>query len=678
MKTQAYTKLAVTGIVKNKKLYFPYIISCVGAVAMQYIIEYLSVSETVESIRGGSNLTMILSMGKFVITAFAAIFLFYTNSFLIRRRNREFGLYNVLGMDKKGISRIIIDESALVALISISAGLITGIILSKLAELWLLYIVKAEAGYTLSVSLKSVGYVILIFAGIFVLLTVKSVIQVSRSGALELLGSESFGEKPIKANRFFAVLGAVILLAAYAIAVLIKNPLSAILGFLIAVIMVIIATYLLFMSGSVALCKLLQKNKKYYYKKNHFISVSTMAYRMKRNGAGLASICILSTMVLVMLASSASLYFGAEDSISARFPEENYFSVYSGHGGVLSDDEISVLRGECEKVFSENGITPEKVTEYSYAGIVGCYSEGDIDPDPANHINDLLITNSLRAVYFMGLDDYNKIMGTDIILNSGEAMVTTLRCSYNKPVFSMGGAEFTIKGELDAYPSLGDSNVSATPSVLLLIPDLAELEPLEKLADFNGDKMLSTRWYYGYNLDESDEICSAVFAEILNRFTSTKLYADESITFDSDCLAVEKSDFYTTFGGLFFIGIILSVIFIFAEAMIIYYKQISEGYEDRARFEIMQKVGMTKSDIRKSINSQTLTVFFAPLIMAGIHLCFAFPPIWKLLQLFNLRNLPFVILVTGIAFVLFGIFYAVIYKITTRAYYSIVVSADKE
>ena len=295
-----YPRLALSGIRNNRKLYVPYILSCIGTVMMYFILHSLSLSPLLHETRGGDNLEIILSLGKYVIAAFSLLFLFYTNSFLIRRRYKEFGLYSVLGMDKRGIGRVVLWESLFVSLLGLAAGLLFGIAFSKLAELGLLRAIQSDVDFRFYLSWEAVLSTLLLYGGIFAALMLKSLWQVGRTKPLELLKSENYGEKPPKANWFFALLGLGLLGVAYYLSLSIQSPLKALMLFFVAVLMVIAATYLLFMAGSVTLCRLLQKNKKYYYKKNHFVSVSSMAYRMKRNGAGLASICILCTMVLVM------------------------------------------------------------------------------------------------------------------------------------------------------------------------------------------------------------------------------------------------------------------------------------------------------------------------------------------------------------------------------------------
>lgn len=675
MRISLYPRLAWSGMVKNRKLYIPYILSCIGMVMMSYIMQALSYTPLLSEMKGGSSLGSILSLGKLVIAVFAVLFLFYTNSFLIRRRYKEFGLFNILGMDKRSISRIIFWESLIVSAFGLIGGMGLGIVFSKLAELGLLNAIHGEIDYRFTIPTEAIAYTLIIFGIIFLLLTVKSLWQVRRCKPLELLRSENRGEKPPRANWVFAVLGVLILGAAYYLAVSIKTPLTAILLFFVAVIMVIIATYLLFMSGSVALCKVLQKNKRYYYQKQHFVSVSSMMYRMKRNGAGLASICILCTMVLVMISSSGSLYFGANDAIRARFPRNIDITVNMKGLDNFDDSGIPNVRSAYEKVFADHQFTPQNVQEYRYASITGLMTDGKVEVDKDSVLNSLAISyDNLRQLYFVSVDDYNRIMGTHYTLHDGEALLHTLRCTYDRDSLSMNGCELHIAGTLDAFIDIGEANVEVSPSLMLVIPDYETLRPLESLKDSHGDQMLSTKYYYGYDYAEnlSDEEAIGLYHDQLDALNNTPLADQDGYSYSCSCAAAEKDDFFTTFGGLFFLGIILSLIFIFAAAMIIYYKQVSEGYEDQSRFAIMQKVGMTKTDIKKSINSQVLTVFFAPLIFAGLHLTFAFPLIWKLLQLFNLHNLSFVIWITAGAFVVFGIFYALIYKATAKAYYSIV------
>ena len=670
-----FLRLAANGIKKNRKLYIPYILSFIGTVMMFYIIHSLSYSPLLSKMSGGSSIEQVLGLGKFVIAVFSALFLFYTNSFLTKRRNKEFGLYNILGMDKKGIAKIIFFESVIISLIGLVLGLVFGIAFSKLAELGLINAIGGEIDYKITVASEGIIFTVEIYAIIFLILLIKSLLQVKRLKPLQLLHSESTGEKPPKANWLFAVIGVILLGTAYGISVSIKSPLAALVSFFIAVIMVIVATYLLFISGSVALCKLLQKNKKYYYKKNHFVSVSSMAFRMKRNGAGLASICILATMVLVMFSSTTSLYFGAEDSLKARFPMDSEIQVMFNTVDEMNEENTETIIKHYEEVFNENNFVPSKKLSYNYCEISGLLKDNilKVEIDDNQFIVDF---NKTRNVYFVSLSEYNKLSNKNLTLKENEIYIKPYRCKYSQKDIIIGDLKLMVKGKIEDFTQIGNASTTVNPSLFVVVKDFSVLKPLDIYKYKESETTLLTHYfYYGYNANVSDEKLSDIFNKLRNSVDNITLQ-DGINGYSAGCIALERADFITTYGGMFFLGIILSGLFIFAAAMIIYYKQVSEGFEDKSRFEIMQKVGMTKKDIKKSINSQILTVFFAPLIFAGLHLAFAFPLIWKLLMLFNLRNMWFVVMIDVISFVIFAIIYAVIYKLTARAYYTIVADSD--
>lgn len=678
MKSLLYFRLAVSGIRKNKKLYFPYILTCIGMVMMSHILQSLSYSPALHAMRGGSQMGFILSLGKVVVAVFAGLFLLYTNSFLIRRRNKEFGLYNVLGMDKTALSWVIFWENILVAVLGLGFGLLLGIGLYKLAELGLVNMIHGNVDYSFTVSAESMKFTLCVFLPIFSLLMVKSVWQVRRAKPLELLRSENAGEKPPKANYLLGLAGLVLLAGAYYLSVSSSNAMAAFTWFFVAVIMVILATYLLMISGSVVLCRLLQKNKNYYYQKQHFVSVSSMAYRMKRNGAGLASICVLSTMVLVMISSTSSLYIGMEDSIKARYPHDSGFGVDMEWLEYLDDAHVCQVREGFEQVFRENGAEPKNVEQYRYASISGILEGGRVEPDSSAASYSTLDYSTLRTITFIPVEDYNALNGTALTLEPGQALAGCLRCEYDEPSFRLGDMTLEIAGKLPKNLNTGESVMSVVPSITLVVSDLQELVPLDSLADYKGRKMLQTCYYYGCDFDLPDDRIIELHQQQKQAIMRVEfLGKNHGYGWIDECPAQEREDFYITFGGLFFIGIVLSVVFVAAAALIVYYKQVSEGYEDQSRFAIMRKVGMTKTDIKKSINSQILTVFFAPLLMAGMHLIFAFPMVWQILQMFNLRNLKLVIATNVGAFLMFCLFYVVIYKFTARAYYGIVSGDEK-
>jgi len=671
MKTAFYPKLAFDGIKKNKKMYIPYIATSVLSVAMLYIMRYLTLSSFIKSLPKMITLLEIVGLGSFVIAIFSAIFLFYTNSFLIKGRKREFGLYSILGMNKGKIGKILFFETVIVYLISTVLGLVFGMLFSKLCELILIRLVNEKIVYTFSVSGKAISDTVGIFAVIFVLLLLNTIRQIRFSSALNLVKSDNFGEKPPKANFVFGILGFLLLAGAYFIAVRIENPVDALMIFFVAVIMVIIGSYLVFISGSVMLCKILQKNKKYYYKKNHFISVSSMAYRMKRNGAGLATICILLTMVLVMISSTSCLFFGAEDSLKARYPKD--ISATIGYNNFENATEKSVeqyrnlITSICEKYNAEI-IDSYDYREAFVSGLIQKNGDVQIDSGVASSVD----YSSLITVHFVPLSDYNRSENTDIKLNDGEAIAyTTLKYKVPDKV-NVGGVKLKITEKLEKMDIDGSSTAEVFPNLYLVVNDVAKTcKPIAEKIDGTGDLMLQCNWRYGFNTNANEETQGKITIDATNdifEITDGK----EAFYYKVDALAVERNDFYATYGGFFFLGIMLSVLFLVAAVLIIYYKQISEGFEDAGRFGIMMKVGMTKKDIKKSINSQMLTVFYLPLVFAVMHMCFAFPLVRKVLLLFGIMNLWLLIITTAISVVIFGLFYLFVYKMTSNVYYKLV------
>ncbi len=672
MKVGFYPKLAASGIRKNKRMFIPFILTCTGMVMMFYIIMFLAVSNVLDSLIGAETLRQIFALGSWVIAVFAAIFLFYTNSFLIRRRKKEFGLYNILGMGKRNIAWLLLWETLIIAVISIGAGLVAGIAFSKFAELGMVNIMHGDVTYNLSISFLAIKRSVQVFGVIFLLLLLHSIRQVRFASAISLMRSENTGEKPPKGNWVIGILGILLLAVAYYLAVTIKDPITAILTFFAAVIMVIVGTYLVMISGSVLFCQLLQKKKNYYYKPNHFVSVSSMVYRMKRNGAGLASICILATMVLVMMASTACLYFGQESSIRERYPRDINMVFHFRDSSDLSDTHIQGLKEGLDEEIKSRDITMENDYCYRSIHISGVLKGNTVQ---LNKFDATDILTQMRLIYFVPLSDYNNMVDAKETLEDGEALIYTYRGSYDNDTIAISDyVTFKIKRHLDDFLSNGDSAMNMLDSIAIVVPDYESvLQKMINMADFKGDQLLQLRWEYHFDTtltpDEQISLYNDLCEKVTDSATKEQL-GYKSVDIESQ--ENERADFYGLFGALFYIGIILSLVFILAAVLIIYYKQISEGYEDQSRFEIMQKVGMTKRDIRKTINSQLLTVFFLPLLFAVMHIAFAFPIIRKLLLCFNLNNVPLFAVTTAISIVVFALFYTIVYRLTSNVYYKIV------
>lgn len=668
-----YIKLAWGSIVKNKRLYLPYILTCVGMVMMFYIVFFLGISDVIAGIAGGDQMQLILSWGEYVVGAFALIFLFYTNSFLMRRRKKEFGLYNILGMGKRNLARILVWETVLIGLIALVGGLAAGILFSKVAELAMVNILQGDVTFHLSLDADAIIATVLMFAVIFLLILLNSLRQIHLAKPVELLRSEAVGEKPPRANWFLALLGAVILAVAYYIAVTVENPVEAILWFFVAVIMVIVATYLLFVAGSVSLCRFLQKCRSYYYKPDHFVAVSSMTYRMKRNGAGLASICILCTMVLVMVSGTACLYVGTENSMRNRYPRNIDLDVRLYSAEQIRGQEVADLRKICQDAVKEHDTEMQDVLDYSAATFSGYLKDGYLETDVSSVTSfEATDYDNIWQVFVVPLEDYNRLMGTEEVLEPGEALMYTTKQDYDAEQITVEDQTVRIVKKADDFVDNGTDSMQVISSLYLFVPDVAEyVAPLMELRDQYDNPIVNVHWYYAFDLPDPDEdqiLLAESLREQLREYSMNNTVP--SIIMES--AAMERSGFYALYGGLFFLGILLGIVFLLGAVLIMYYKQVSEGYEDQSRFAIMQKVGMTKREIRRNVNSQVRIVFFLPLAAAGIHLCFAFPIMRRLLAAFALTDLKLLICVTAGSFLIFALAYLLVYRVTSRAYYKIV------
>ena len=637
-----YNVLAIEGIKKNKQLYLPYIISSVCIIAITYIVSYFCYSKTIISSVGGEVISSIMLLGFMVMALFSLIFIFYTHTFLFKRRKKEFGLYNVLGLAKKDICKIVFLDNIYVDIITIVLGLGVGILFSKFAELAYFKIVAKPYSIAFNLPTLSLLMTLICFLGIYFLILISSIISVYKNDTIAFLKADSSGEKAPKANFLLALVGLIILAFAYYLAITIDDPVQAMLTFFFAVIMVVVATYLLFIAGSVTLCKILAHNKKYYYKLNHFISVSSMSFRMKRNGSGLASICILSTMVLVMLSSTSSLYFGAKSSNKKLFPYEysinyNYFT----YDELLETDEtiIPFVESNNYKIKDKN--------EYRN---INFYL-----PLEGNRV--VIESNSLdyAKMTFIDIDEYNKLYGTDYILKDDECLLYEYIGEYKHDSIVVGDDAYKVIDKVEKMPI---DYVSATYMANNYFFVVNDLEPIS-----NSLKDICKNTYI-VQFDVYNDSLS-LYNLINEEYTS-----DTPYFFESSLNSL--SEFYNLYGSLFYLGISLSIAFVIATVCIMYYKQVVEGYEDQKRFAIMKKLGLDDRQIRKSINSQLLTVFFLPLVGALSHLLFAHPMIEKLLSLFMISDIRLFFVTSILCYVCFSIIYFVIYKLTSNVYYKIV------
>lgn len=631
-----YEKLAVTNLKNNRKTYIPYIFTGVLTVMMFYIIDALSRGKGITQ----DTLKICLQYATGVIVVFAVIFLFYTNSFLIKRRKKEIGVYNILGMGKRHIARMMAVETILTAGISILGGLVFGIIFGKLMYLLLLKILHNSVDMQFSVNGTAIVQTVILFAGIFLLTYLYNILQIQLVNPVELLHGGNQGEKEPKSRWLLVIIGVAALGNGYRIALTTEAPLEVLLKFFIAVICVIIGTYALFIAGSIVVLKMLRKNKAYYYNPKHFTSVSGMIYRMKQNGAGLANICVLSTMVLVMVSTTVSLYAGMEDILDSRFPRD--VSIVCKQADVDHEEIIErLLKEQCEKA----GVKITDRVWYRY-GSMNAVLKGD----KLENVNQYYPDN-----HFYYVEMIIRIEKRNVSLEEQEILTYTTNSKCGKKEINIAGRNYQVKKELSEMTSQPKSTAEMYNTLYIVF---ANAEQIERIEPFSYADKFNLKGDDGKQKEALEQIQNEFYEKIPDGMMESRM--------------LSRSSFYELYGGLFFIGIYLGSMFIMATVLIIYYKQISEGYDDRERYQIMQKVGMSKKEVKRSIRSQVLSVFFLPLIVAVIHVAVAFKVMTKILGVLNLTNVSLFAVCTIITIAVFAVFYIIVYSITAKEYYRIV------
>nr|WP_300865698.1 FtsX-like permease family protein [uncultured Acetatifactor sp.] len=659
MKMSFYPKLAAGNMKKNARTYVPYMLTCIITVAMYYIVKSLSQNPGVKEMIGGGYLSELMFIGSHVVALFAVIFLFYTNSFLVKRRKKEFGVFNILGMEKRHLAWVLGWETAYLALGSLVLGLLLGIIMDKAMYLLVGKIIGGGVPLGFFVSARVIGQTVQIFAVIFLLICINAIRQVHVADPIALLQAGNAGEKEPSTRWLLALAGLVSVGGGYYIAVTVSDPVASLLLFFVAVVLVIIGTYLLFTAVSIALLKVLRKNRKYYYRTRHFVSVSGMIYRMKQNAVGLANICVLSTMVLVMVSTTTSLMIGMEDVVRERYPADImvYFKEDAPQGNQAYIEAIRALQ-------RERGLAVKNEMAYLYLGLS---ASNEYKYEESHEIGVTSALDYMDELFLITLDDYNAVMKERKTLEEGEVMVYSNRTSYDLPVFKLLGREYRVAEKLDSFVGNGQYSANMSNTIYIVVPDReALLEIYDAQRELLGENARGIRQVYGFDMDADEEEQNAFYNDLLD------CMAQNGISAVTEARAEAKSSFISLYGGLFFIGVFLGVLFVMATVLIIYYKQISEGYDDRERFSIMQKVGMSRDEVKSAIHSQVVTVFFLPLIVAGIHVTAAFPLISKLLVLMQLTNTKLFIACTGACFLVFAVMYVFVYNLTARTYYRIV------
>ena len=665
-----FSRLAKQNIRNNKSTYIPYIITCIFCIAMIYMMEFLRDCPTLDqAVRQADEVRMIVFTGEIVVEIFCIIFLIYSNSFLMKRRQKEIGLYNILGLERNHIGIVMFLETIITSIGSLAGGIATGIIGSKLALLLLLKLLHIPSVLGFYISVKGIFTCLFMFGIIFLMILFLNLAKIHLSRPVELLRGNNTGEKEPAAKWLMALIGFICLGAGYYLAVTTESPIKAITIFLLAVILVMAGTYLLFTAGSIVILKFLRRRKSFYYRTGNFISISGMLYRMKQNAIGLASICILSTGVLLMISMTVSIYFGMNDIMLNRYPYDVDMSVTS-----ISEDECQTAIEAFEKAIADNKVPVEKSVEEIYLDIV-CSKNGDqILIKPANTIRN---SDSVLVLSLLNQAEYERLTGISANLNDGE-IFAWYPSAVQKDSVTVDETEFTVKKWLDKNPlTCGEDAVSDNAVLVVTDEDFKKFDEMRTemykgVSSAPAGEDLTLHLGLDITGSETDKIDfgTPVMEVVKDLKKNGGLSENSWIT--SGIRQQEYESYYADNGSLLFIGIFLGSLFLMGTAMIIYYKQISEGYEDQKRFEIMQKVGLSRREVRSSVRRQILMVFFLPLLMAMLHITMAFPMIRRMLLLFGMTNTKLFIGCTAGTVLIFAVVYGLIYLMTARSYYHIV------
>ena len=664
------SRLAKQNIRNNKSTYIPYMITCIFCIAMIYMMEFLRDCPTLDqAVRQADEVRMIVFTGEIVVEIFCIIFLIYSNSFLMKRRQKEIGLYNILGLERNHIGIVMFLETIITSIGSLAGGIAAGIIGSKLALLLLLKLLHIPSVLGFYISVKGIFTCLFMFGIVFLMILFLNLAKIHLSRPVELLRGNNIGEKEPAAKWLMALIGFICLGAGYYLAVTTESPIKAITIFLLAVILVMAGTYLLFTAGSIVILKFLRRRKSFYYRTGNFISISGMLYRMKQNAIGLASICILSTGVLLMISMTVSIYFGMNDIMLNRYPYDVDMSVTS-----ISEDECQTAIEAFEKAIADNKVPVEKSVEEIYLDIV-CSKNGDqILIKPANTIRN---SDSVLVLSLLNQAEYERLTGISANLNDGE-IFAWYPSTVQKDSVTVDETEFTVKKWLDKNPlTCGEDAVSDNAVLVVTDEDFKKFDEMRTemykgVSSAPAGEDLTLHLGLDITGSETDKIDfgTPVMEAVKDLKKNGGLSENSWIT--SGIRQQEYESYYADNGSLLFIGIFLGSLFLMGTAMIIYYKQISEGYEDQKRFEIMQKVGLSRREVRSSVRRQILMVFFFPLLMAMLHITMAFPMIRRMLLLFGMTNTKLFIGCTAGTVLIFAVVYGVIYLMTARSYYHIV------
>lgn len=665
-----YPRLAATNLRKNRRFYLPYLLACIVIVALFCIILTLASDPYLGQMQHGGSVSQVLGFGVLIMALFSAIILFYTNSTFTKQRKREFAIYNILGMEKRHISYVLFWESLYTAAMALFFGLVAAGVFSKLLQLVLVRLIGGEATFGLNISLMSIGYTAAFFGALFLLLLLNTIRIIHLSNPVQLLRAGSEGEREPRSKWILALLGAVCLAAGYIISLRTNAALYAIQYFFPAVILVIIGTYLTFIALSVVVLKALRKNRCYYYKTSHFATVSGLIYRMSRNAAGLASICILSTMVLVTVSTTVSLYKGVDAYAAVRWPQDMTLTLMTDAQTNTVPDVAPVLR-VVDDTMTRSGLTQSNVHGYRTVRFSAQRSGDALDQFTGSGVD-------AYTVMVLDTEGYAGLTGEQVTLAPGEALAWTDGKPFGDTL-TLGGDTLRLR-QLDSFPLDSGSSIMGLHTLYLVVPDLDSVLELRAqqnaYASEHGGTRSMLNYTYQFDLSGTDDEQLDALHTLLSDPAFESAAEAANVQYTTDMRADGYPTLRSMYGGFLFLGFFLGFVFLFATVLIIYYKQVSEGYDDCGRFRIMQQVGMTPKEVKATIRTQVLLMFFLPLVTAAIHIAFAFPLIKQIVFAFGLQNVHLFLLCTLGTFGVFALLYTFVYLLTARTYYRIVRMTD--
>lgn len=657
MTRHLYLRLAVGNIKNNRRFYFPFLLTAILTVACFFIMMSTSQSPTLP---GGETTRIVMYLGDIIVALFSVIFLYYTNSFLIKRRKKELGLYNILGLEKRHMAKVLCWETVLSGLIAIGLGLGLGALLDRLMYLLLLNLLRFDVSMTYTFLPRVAILTALLFAGVFVLLLLSNLIQVGRAKPIELLRGGQVGEKEPRVKWPLVVIGVLALGTGYYLAVTTESIMAALGVFFLAVILVIIGTYCLFLAGSIAVLKLMKRNKGYYYKPRHFVSVSGMLYRMKQNAVGLANICILSTMVLVTVSTTVSLYGGVSDILEHRYPYDLETHFYNA-----AEPVKGYARSVLEQAAQEAGLEIEAMVDYESL-TMSLVQDG-------NALSAELSTDLPGAyVQFLTVEGWEALTGQQLQPLGDHQVALCVQEGNLGDQINLLGEDYTVTQRIQEAPKDGSLAAYVSNAYYIVVADDVTLAHLHQAEATSRNYSNDLNWKLAASFSGTDEEKREVIDAFRQQLKTEELTLNGT-SYPLDWFASVRQDniqeAYGLYGGFLFLGILLGLLFLMATVLIIYYKQIIEGYDDRSRFQIMRQVGMSKKLISSSVRSQVLTMFLLPLGVAAVHLCFAFPLLTRVLRALALDNVMIFFWCTLATFGAFVVVYVLVYLITARVYY---------